>query len=295
MLQKQILLLGAILVVLLGIAWLSGTFDRNPSSIRVPEINIPADEVTDISVLFPDSSELQLERQSMHWFVREPVDMLADSATVTRVLNDLGDLSLSNRITSNVEKFSMYGIDSTATTVTLTWPGGSERLVISRQGRDYSSSNIRIGESEDIYSTRARVSIPQDPERWRERKVLDIAPETVTSVRVFRQDASYTVSLNDSIWTVDGQSGDSLQIQNWLRRFAPLNADGFFDNLPVQALTDAPYRVEFSTSMNTTLQIQAMPAESDVALIPGGAQYTYRVFESRLEQLFPEPGSLQEE
>ena len=283
------------MVVLLCIAWLSGAFDRNPSNIRVPELDIPTDEITDISVLFPDSSELRLEKQSMRWFVREPVDMLADSATVARVLNDLGSLSLSNRVTSNVDKYGMYGIDSTATTVTLTWPDGSENLVISRQGRDYSSSNIRIGKSENIYSTRARVSIPQDPERWRERKVMDLAPETVTFVRVLRQDTSYEVSLRDSVWTVDGQPGDSLQIRNWLQRFAPLNADGFFDDLPVQALTDAPYRVEFSTSMNTTLLIQAMQAESDVALIPGGAQYTYRVFASRLDQLFPALGSLQGE
>ena len=284
--QKQTLVLGGTLVVLLIIAWISGVFDRNPSNVDVPELDLPTSEVTRISVTLPDIT-FTVEKQGIQWFMREPVDMPADSATVTRLLNELEDLSLNNRATSNPDRYGIYGIDSTATTVSLTWSDGAEDIVISRQGRDYMSIYVKIGDNPNVYSTNGRVTVSQDLDRWRDRQILDLGTGTVMSARVTRPDDTYEVSLNNGVWMVNGQPGDSLQVTNWIRRFSPLSADGFFDDIPVQILTDPSYRIDFSTSTNTTSSVQAMPAESAVAITSGGSQFTYRVYESRLDQLFP--------
>ena len=289
--QKQTLVLGGTLVVLLIIAWMSGVFDRNPSNVDVPELDLPTSEVTHISVTLPDIA-LTVEKQGLQWFTREPVDMPADSATVARLLSELDDLSLDNRVTSNPDRYGIYGIDSTATTVSLSWPDGAEDLVISRQGRDYMSIYVQIGDDPNVYSTNGRVTISQDLDRWRDRQILDLGTGTVMSARVTRPDDTYEVSLNNGVWMVNGQPGDSLQVTNWIRRFSPLSADGFFDDIPVQILTDSNYRIDFSTSTNTTSSVQATPAESAIAITSGGSQFTYRVYESRLNQLFPDPSSL---
>ena len=289
--QKQTLVLGGTLVVLLIIAWISGVFDRNPSNVDVPELDLPTSEVTRISVTLPDIT-FTVEKQGIQWFMREPVDMPADSATVTRLLNELEDLSLNNRATSNPDRYGIYGIDSTATTVSLTWSDGAEDIVISRQGRDYMSIYVKIGDNPNVYSTNGRVTVSQDLDRWRDRQILDLGTGTVMSARVTRPDDTYEVSLNNGVWMVNGQPGDSLQVTNWIRRFSPLSADGFFDDIPVQILTDPSYRIDFSTSTNTTSSVQAMPAESAIAITSGGSQFTYRVYESRLDQLFPDPSSL---
>ena len=289
--QKQTLVLGGTLVVLLVIAWISGVFDRNPSNVDVPELDLPTSEVTHISVTLPDIT-FTVEKQGMQWFMREPVDMPADSATIARFLNELEELSLNNRATSNPDRYSIYGIDSTATSVSLTWSDGAEDLVISRQGRDYMSIYVQIGDNPNVYSTNGRVTVSQDLDRWRDRQILDLGSGTVMSARVTRPDDTYEVSLNNGVWMVNGQPGDSLQVASWIRRFSPLSADGFFDDIPVQILTDSSYRIDFSTSTNTTSSVQAMPAESAVAITSGGSQFTYRVYESRLNQLFPDPSSL---
>ncbi|MCY4171723.1 MAG: DUF4340 domain-containing protein [Bacteroidetes bacterium] len=289
--KNRNLILGVAFVLLALIAWISGVFDQNPSNIQVPEVNLPIDEVTQMSVALPDS-RIELEKEGGQWFVRQPIDILADSSTVSRALNELGELSLNNRVTSNESRYGIYGIDSTATTVTLSWPDGSEEFVISRQGRDFSSIFVRIGDRPEIYATNGRVTINQDPERWRNRMVINPNSGMITSARVVDQGMAYEVSLINDIWMVDDQVGDSLVITNWLRRFSPLNADGFFDDLPPQILSDANYRLDLTTNLNTTLSLQAMPAESDVALIHSGKQYTYRIFESRLDQLFPDRESL---
>ena len=289
--QKQTLVLGGTLVVLLIIAWISGVFDRNPSNVDVPELDLPTSEVTRISVTLPDIT-FTVEKQGIQWFMREPVDMPADSATVTRLLSELEDLSLNNRATSNPDRYGIYGIDSTATTVSLTWSDGAEDIVISRQGRDYMSIYVKIGDNPNVYSTNGRVTVSQDLDRWRDRQILDLGTGTVMSARVTRPDDTYEVSLNSGVWMVNGQPGDSLQVTNWIRRFSPLSADGFFDDIPVQILTHPSYRIDFSTSTNTTSSVQAMPAESAIAITSGGSQFTYRVYESRLNQLFPDPSSL---
>ena len=289
--QKQTLVLGGTLVVLLIIAWISGVFDRNPSNVDVPELDLPTSEVTRISVTLPDIT-FTVEKQGIQWFMRKPVDMPADSATVTRLLNELEDLSLNNRATSNPDRYGIYGIDSTATTVSLTWSDGAEDIVISRQGRDYMSIYVKIGDNPNVYSTNGRVTVSQDLDRWRDRQILDLGTGTVMSARVTRPDDAYEVSLDNGVWMVNGQVGDSLQVTNWFRRFSPLSADGFFDDIPVQILTDSSYRIDFSTSTNTTSSVQAMPAESAIAITSGGSQFTYRVYESRLDQLFPDPSSL---
>ncbi|MDE2828332.1 MAG: DUF4340 domain-containing protein [Bacteroidota bacterium] len=289
--QKQTLVLGGTLVVLLIIAWISGVFDRNPSNVDVPELDLPTSEVTRISVTLPDIT-FTVEKQGIQWFMREPVDMPADSATIARFLNELEDLSLNNRATSNPDRYGIYGIDSTATTVSLTWSDGAEDIVISRQGRDYMSIYVKIGDNPNVYSTNGRVTVSQDLDRWRDRQILDLGTGTVMSARVTRPDDAYEVSLDNGVWMVNGQVGDSLQVTNWFRRFSPLSADGFFDDIPVQILTDPSYRIDFSTSTNTTSSVQAMPAESAIAITSGGSQFTYRVYESRLDQLFPDPSSL---
>ncbi|MCY4224766.1 MAG: DUF4340 domain-containing protein [Bacteroidetes bacterium] len=289
--QKVILVLSGTLILLLGIAWLSGVFDQNPTNIHVPELDIPTDEVTHLMIELPDAT-LELEKQTDQWYVRQPVDMLADSSTVARTLDDLSTMTLNNRVTSNPERYSIYGIDSTASVVTLTWPSGSETITISRQGRDFASIYVRLDDESDVYSTNGRVTVNQDSERWRNRMVVNTGMGAVTSARVTRQGSSYEVALIDNSWMVDGQAADSLKITSWLRRFSPLNADGFFDDLPAAILSDASYRVDLSTSTNTTVSLQATPAESAVALISGGNQFTYKVFESRLDQLFPELESL---
>jgi len=289
--QKLILVLSGTLVLLLGIAWLSGVFDQNPTNIQVPELEIPIDELTHLSIELPDAT-LELEKQTDQWYVRQPADMLADSSTVARTLDDLSTMTFNNLATRNEDRHGIYGIDSTASVVTLTWPDGSEKMTISRQGRDFASIYVRLGDDNEIYSTNGRVTLNQDPERWRNRMVVNTGMGSVTSARVTRLGSSYEVALIDDSWMVDGQAGDSLAVTNWLRRFSPLNADGFFDDLPVAIVSDANYRIDLSTSANTTVSLQATPAESAIALISGGNQFTYKLFESRLDQIFPESESL---
>lgn len=292
--QKQLIMLVGALVVLLGMAWLADVFERNPSNIKVPSVDIPFDEVQALTVKLPDDT-LELELQNGQWMMRRPVDTKADSATVARFLRELSDMTLDTRATSNPDRYGVYGMDSTASSITLQWAAGTEEIMISRQGRDYLSIYARVGEDPTVYSTNGRVTVTQDISRWRDRLMTRINPAGVRLVRVVRPDDSYEVALSDGTWMINDALGDSLQVANWLRRFNPLNADGFFDDIPSQILTDSSYRIEITMTTGATTALHGLPYESALAMTVSGARFTYRVYESRLDQLFPSLESLTED
>ena len=288
--QKRLIWLAGTLFVLLGIAWLAGVFERNPSNIRVPDFELAASEINSFTLAL-SADTLEFERQAGIWYMRRPVSMLADSLTVSRFLTDLAEVTLNTRATSNPDRYGIYGIDSTAATVILDMENGSRQITFSQQGRDYSSIFVLLEDDPTVFSTNQRVTVTRDIGRWRDRRVMRIDPASMTSLRVFRPEGGYEVTRGPDIWLVDGTPADSMQVANWLRRFDPLNADGFFDDIPPQVLGDAAYRIEITTVAGTN-SLQGLPHESALALVAGGGPFTYRLFESRLDQLFPEAGTL---
>ena len=284
--QNRLIILAGALVVLLGIAWLAGVFERNPSNIRVPDLEFPDGQVVSFTLALPDES-MEFEHQALGWYMRSPVSMLADTVTVSRFLTDLRGVTLNTRATSNPDRYGIYGIDSTAAHVTLRWADGdSVQLSLSQQGRDYASIYVLIEGDPNVYSTNQRVTITRDASRWRDRLVLRTEPATVAMLQVSRPDETYEVTRQGNLWLVNDTPADSMQVTNWLRRFNPLNADGFFDDIPPQVLTDAGYRIDI-TSTSGTNSLHGLSHESALALTTGGGQFTYRVFESRTDQLFP--------
>ena len=288
--QKRLIWLAGTLVVLLGIAWLAGVFERNPSNIRVPEFELATDQITSFTLALT-SDTLEFEQQAGVWYMRRPVSMPADSLTVSRFLSDLGNVTINTKATSNPDRYAIYGIDSTAATVTLRSADGTRQITFSQQGRDYSSIFVLVEDDPTVYSTNQRVTVTRDVSRWRDRLVLRTDPLTMASIRVVRPDGDYQATRQNNAWLIDGAPADSMQVANWLRRFNPLNADGFFDDIPPQVLGDASYKIEITSSSGTNA-LHALPHESALALVTGGGQFTYRLFESRLDQLFPEAGTL---
>ena len=289
--QKQLLILAGVLVGLLGIAWIAGVFDRNPSSISVPELDIPVDEVTEITLIVSEDT-LSLVRQATQWLVHSPVESEADSNTVGQFLRQLSLMQLDKLATSNPDRYGLYGIDGTGSEVHLTWPNGEETLVLARQGADYQSIYVRVGDDPNVYATTGRVNVTQDTDRWRKREVLRMDAGALASVNVVRPEGNYTVTRGRNTWMIDGIPLDSVQVTTWLRRFAPLNGDGFFDDLPPQVIMDASHRIDFVTDAGTTTSLHVMQHDDALAVAPGGGRFTYRLYESRREQLFPELSTL---
>lgn len=290
--QKHLLMLLGALVVLLAIYYLVDDSGPDASTIRLPELVIPADEVEQLSVVTASDS-ISLAREGITWMLRHPVEFLSDSTTVSRLLQDAGGLELETVASDNPDRYGVYGVDSSATEVTLVWPGGTRRLLVGNPGPDFQSVYVRVDDDARVFATRGRVTVQQDLDRWRDRRVVDVPVAAIQSVSVVRPAGSYDVVLEPEGWQIDGAAADSLSVVAWLRRFDPMRADGFLDELPPAIFADASYQLAIRTAAGTTEILRLMEYEDALGLTTAEEKATYRLLSSRLDSFFPDPESLQ--
>jgi len=159
---RRLRLLIAVLAVLVAVAWATGAFEGDPSTVDVPGLDIPADRLDRIAL--SGATDLVLVRGDSVWRVIEPRPAPADSAVVARLVTSLGELSLATVVTTNPERHARLGIDSTATRIEASWGGNTRILTVSRRGPDWRSHYVVIGDGPEVYATASRISIPLSAE-----------------------------------------------------------------------------------------------------------------------------------
>ena len=292
--QNQLLLLLGALIVLLGVAYLAGVFDSNVSTVEVPRLAIPADELAQLRIETP-AQTLALSRQGTRWLLDEPVQALTDSATVARFVQALSDLELDAVASNNPERYTRYGVDSTATAVTASWAGETRRLVVGNQGPDYQAIYVRLDDDPRVYVTRGRLTVPQGLDGWRDKTIVRLASSAIASVTVQRPGQTFEVRRGPGGWEVaapEAAPADSASVAGWLRRFAPMNADGFIDDIPPALLDSAAYHLAFRTTAGSTEIVRLMEHDGAYAVTNAAGAVTYRLQASRLDAYFPDPETL---
>ncbi len=290
--QKHLLWLLGALVVLLAINYLVSDGGPDASTIRVPELAIPADEIAQLSVVTATDS-ISIAREGITWMLRHPVEFLGDSTTISRFLQDLGRMELESVASQNPDRYGVYGVDSSATEVTLSWADGMRRLVVGNPGPDFQSVYVRVDDDSRVFATRGRVTVQQELDRWRDRRIIDVPVAAVQSVSVVRPEGSYDVVLEPEGWQIGGAAADSLAVVAWLRRFDPMRADGFLDDIPPAIFVEASYQLAIRTAAGTTEVLRVIEIEDDLGLTTADEEATYRLLSTRLDSFFPDPETLQ--
>ncbi len=287
--QRQLTWLGGALVLLLVIAYLAGVFDTEISTVQVPDVRIPAGEVSAIRATGSDMS-VGLRRDGESWRLTDPVDAAADSTTVARVLEDLSALELRSVVSTNPERYGRYGVDSTGTEIDVVWEAGRLTLVVGENGPDFGSNYVRLSDDEAVYLSAGRLQLPENVDGWRDKTIVDLPPERVSRVSVHGPGQSYALQRQESEWqlTEDASpsTADSAAAIRYLERFNPLQADGFLESVPADR--DSTYTVRFTLGDGTERVVELVPAEKDYAVTLDGGVTVYRMRGSRRSQYAPE-------
>ena len=294
--QKQLLLLLATLVVLLGLAYLTGVFDRDASTVEVPDVAIPTETLEQVRIDGPEQAWV-LQRQGDRWLLTQPMQARTDSAAVARFVQDLAGVELESIASVNPERYSRYGVDSTAAVVSATGAGTTTQIVVGNQGPDFQSVYVRLDDDPRVYLTRTRLSVPDDLDRWRDKTILTLAPSTVAAVTVEGPEHAFDVQRGPEGWRVIEQGtetpADSAAVAQWLGRFASMRADGFMDDLPPGVVREiARYHLAFTTTAGTTESIRLHERDDAVAVITASGNATYQLRANRLATYVPDPASL---
>jgi hypothetical protein len=287
--QNRIALLAGVLVVLLGVAWVTGVFDSAPTTIAVPTLAIPGEDVEEISITGP-AYDAGLERSGGQWRLVAPLGSPADSASVSRFVEQLTEIEFGSVVSTNPERHGLYGVDSSGSVITVSWGGDSVQLVVAAEGPDFSSNYVRIASSDVVYRTRNRVSVPADLDQLRDKRLLNLAPARVVGASVRTPDEAYELAYGNGGWTITEASeapapADSMTVATWLRRFAPLRLDGFIGELSAESM-DPSHEVVFRLQDGTDAAVRMVEHSEGYAAWADGNPFVMRANSYRIASLF---------
>lgn len=285
--QRQIIWLGGVLAFLILIALLTGVFGTDFSTVDVPELAVPAEEVTGIEASAPEWS-VDLAREDGVWRLTAPIEAPADSAAVVRLLDDIGDFELRNVVSTNPERYARYGVDSAATRLTLNLNGESRTLLVGESGG--SSSYVRIGDDEAVYQTDRRLRVPNTVDDWRDKRIVDVSPDQIARLSIVGPNRFVVLERGDGSWSMmdagEPMEADSARVRRYLDRFNPLSADGFFETAPAES--DSSFTVRIETGEGAERRIELSPSGDDIAARVDGGEAVFRIRGYRMSQVVPE-------
>ncbi|MFT4603841.1 MAG: hypothetical protein ACI9W4_000557 [Rhodothermales bacterium] len=292
--SNRLVPLVGVLVLLLGIAYFAGVFNSELSTISVPTVDVPVEDVSSLRIQ-TNSWEADLTREGGLWQVAEPAGSPADSNTVSRLLDSIAELELNSIVSTNPERHAQYGVDQeSGRYVTLSWGGEEVTLILAAQGPDFSSSYVRLGESAEVYSA-SRVTLPTSRDQLRDKTLINVPGDQVRSASVTTEEYAYRLAYQNG-WTIAGEgsaavAADSVKVTSWLRRYAPLRFDGFEDGLTSDSVS-VTVTVELTMASGQTRRVLMGTRDTDLLAFTSSSSAVMRAAATRLATLIEDPAVL---
>lgn len=178
----------------------------------------------------------------------------ADSATVARFWNQLGEARVGTIAARNPENHEALGVTADAADRVLfeSREGETSELLIGEPGPAGRSAYLRFPDRETVHVVHGdlRGAARREVDAWRDRTVLRVDTARVQSVELVRDEGTDTLRREDGAWSVGGAPADSAAVRGLLGALARLRASGF---APDTATLDADRRLVAAAASGDTL------------------------------------------
>lgn len=238
---KNLIVLGVILVVVVGIIFLSekigsrkksgktkeffhGFSENNCSAFLVSDKNgsIKIKKQGDIWVIESKGEEETREEEESAPILEETVEKdltagsgfeyPADSSSVASVIEKLAIMKMDELISKNPEKQEVFEVDSIKGTLVEVWDSKNNsigKFRIGKSGPDWSSHFVRMIGSNDVYSVSGSIKYAffTEKNRWRDKSVLKFDPLLIKKIKLAKKDSAAiklekTVDTTGAKWNV---------------------------------------------------------------------------------------------
>ncbi len=177
------------------------------------------------------------EKAEEEWFLKNPVDSLAEKSDITSLLSSLSDLKAKEFVSEekNEEDMKKFMLDVPAHTVTLQMPLKNQEvtfLIQKSEDKLYATTSLspKIVEVEDTILSK----LEKDPLEMREKEVADFYAWEVNKVSLERGDLRFTVAEDEeeNKWhfeSEENEEADKDKIEEFVRKIEALEAEEFID------------------------------------------------------------------
>ena len=298
--QKQLIWLGGSLIALLALAFATGTFSKEISTVNVPALSISSEQIEQFEIVTSDSSLFTLEKLHGIWHITHPIEEVADSLTVARFTQNLDDMQLASVVSTNAQKYDTYGVGSNGKHVNIAWGRNKKTFYVGNSGPDFQSFYLRMGSDARVFLSSGRLNLPENLDTWRNKTILELVPEMINQIAVSSPATTYEVNRQGGQWILmedgDESRADSALVANWIRRFAPLEATTFINAMPAaEVKAEATHQIHFSVPGGGTQTIWMVDAENRLAATASGKSATFQLPSNLLDAYMPAPDDLLDE
>jgi hypothetical protein len=181
------------------------------------------------------SGEVSLVREGGQWMLTSPRHYPADEAAVAAAVGTASRLELRSLVSSNPEKQHLFQVDSSGTLVRL-FDQDAERAAfrVGKAGSSYTGTYVRQEGSDEVYLADGIIThiFNGDADGWRDKSIITAAKEEIQSVRFsYGGDTTFALTLQDSVWRIDGIPVVGPTVETFLGYLTTLAADAFVDSI----------------------------------------------------------------
>ncbi|HTR80498.1 MAG TPA: DUF4340 domain-containing protein [Bacteroidota bacterium] len=174
-----------------------------------------------------------LEKKGTDWTLTEPLMYRADQASIATIIHLAKTLAPRSVVSSNPEKRSIFQVDSTGTRVKI-FEDGQERaaFVVGKPGESYTDNYVRKENSDDVLLVSGALtwSFNKPVKGWRDKTVLTVPKESITSIDYQYANEKFSLDFKDSVWLIGTNKVKTSEMPSLLSALSNIQADDFIDS-----------------------------------------------------------------
>lgn len=213
--NRKILILGIVLIILIGLAYVyQGPLKKWQNNLGKPKnilARIDTAKIDKIEVASGNNTVVLTrpggswtDSVQVKWKYNQTKDFYVAPSIMDKVLAELNKAAGSEieLVSNNRQRKSEFKTDSAGLAVQVYQAGAKVAdFIIGNPGNDYNNSYISAPESANTYSVKADLSDAFDPGEWRDLTVFSSAKEKINKIRFQYPNREFTVELISGQWS----------------------------------------------------------------------------------------------
>lgn len=203
--RKNRVAIGAVafLALLALTIWLVNRRDRAPKSeVALPSIEVERDAITSIQVTKPGDTSVVLTEVDGTWRVTSPLEAVADENNVKSALDRISELKINRVVASRPENYARLQVDD-ANAVHVVVKAKDDVVADLKVGKYANGlTMVRVADREEVFgaSGSLRYAFDRELKAWRDRKIVDVDPSNVKTVRFEANGATFAFERQPDGW-----------------------------------------------------------------------------------------------
>jgi uncharacterized protein DUF4340 len=185
--KKNLIITGAIFVVLLIYVLMTQTGNKGFDTLTLPEVpKIAFEELDKITVQKPDGTFV-LAKQGIGWQIMSPITFPAEKQKTDALTRMLGEIRITNMVTEQAENLADFGLNS-QTAMTLILEGKTEKieLLLGRANEGSTHTYVQLPGDQKIYQLLGDFTqqLNSPAQEWRSLKIYEFSTDKVTGITI---------------------------------------------------------------------------------------------------------------